>query len=63
MEGLDRIESNGITAYMESSLREYVSGLGRIHVDYIQQESGNSGYVVTVGAHDGCDSTDGSFCC
>ena len=63
VEDLEKMESNGITAYIQSSLREYASGLGRISIDYVQQPGGDSGYVVTIGTQGDCETAAGSFCC
>jgi Fe-S cluster assembly iron-binding protein IscA len=47
-EGLDKIESNGICAYIDPRLNEYISQIGDIKIDYITNETG-SGYTIRVG--------------
>jgi Fe-S cluster assembly iron-binding protein IscA len=47
-EGLEKLSSNGVLAFIEPQLNEYLSKIGDIRIDYITNEIG-SGYIVTVG--------------
>jgi Fe-S cluster assembly iron-binding protein IscA len=47
-EGLDELSSNNITAYIDPKLKEYLSQLGDIRIDFITNVHG-SGYAITVG--------------
>ena len=46
---LDKLDSNGITAFIDPSLNGELTKLGDIKVDFITNDSGQSGYVVSVG--------------
>jgi len=62
VEGLEKLESNGVIAYIDSGLREFVNGHGKINIDYVQRSPGHGGYMVTIGDASGCGSG-GSFSC
>ena len=47
--GLEKLESNGITAYIDPKLLEYLQNVGDINVDFISTPDGRSGYAVQVG--------------
>jgi hypothetical protein len=51
IDGLQKLESNGISAYIESSLNEHLGNVGNISIDYILNEAGPSGYKISVGEH------------
>lgn len=55
IEGMEKLESNGVVAYVESGLLTLVKKLGKISVDYRSNPAGGGGYVVTVG-EGGCGS-------
>ena len=55
-DGLIKLESNGITAWIEPKLQEAVSQLGDISVDYVEREWGPSGYSISVGNCGDCSS-------
>jgi Fe-S cluster assembly iron-binding protein IscA len=46
---LDKIESNGITAWIEPNLNTYMKQLGGINVDYTDRGPGQAGYVIRPG--------------
>ncbi|MCX6826465.1 MAG: hypothetical protein NTV06_04235 [candidate division Zixibacteria bacterium] len=46
---MEKLESNGITAYIDHSLNEHLAQMGDIKMDYISDESGSSGYRITIG--------------
>jgi len=59
IDGLKKLNSNGVTAYIDPKLAEYISQLGDINIDFITNERG-SGYTIRVGdidcSHKGCES-------
>ncbi len=56
VEGLEKLDSNNITAYIDGKLHKDLSELGDIMVDYTTNEMGQSGYMVTLGKPgQGCD--------
>ena len=48
-EGLDELESNGISAYIDPKLNEYLTKIGDINVDYISSPEGRNGYMIKIG--------------
>ena len=48
-EGLEKLNSNGINAWIDPQLKTYLSQIGEINIDYVTNEYG-SGYMVTVGS-------------
>jgi len=50
-DGLDKLENNGIVAYIDPKLKEYLVNIGEIRVDFIDQP-GNNGYTIKVGESD-----------
>ena len=58
IEDLDKLESNGITAFIDPKVLVYLEQFGSINIDYVSQ-NGQSGYMVKVGtASCGPDSGD-----
>ncbi len=49
IDGLEKLESNGISAYVDAGLLKLLKNLGSITIDYITTPYGTSGYSVTVG--------------
>jgi len=49
VEGLEELESNNITAYIDGQLHKDLSKLGEIRVDFVTNQMGQSGYMVTIG--------------
>lgn len=52
VDGLEKLESNGVEAYIDPGLREFLVQFEQITVDYISRD-GMSGFAVTVGKNDG----------
>ena len=48
-ENMEKLESNGVTAYIDRALNEHLAGTGDINIDFIQMENGPSGYQIVVG--------------
>jgi hypothetical protein len=46
---LARLEYNGVIAYIDPRLKTELAKLGEINVDFITNEAGQSGYVVSIG--------------
>ena len=61
VDGLVKLESNGVTAYVEETFSKYLEGQGGIHIDHVSQESGGRGFTVTVGTAGSCGSN--AFSC
>lgn len=51
-DGLKKFESNGITAYMDPRLAEFLAPHGDIKVDFVNNPMGQSGYSIKIG--EGC---------
>ena len=49
VDGLEQLESNGISAWIDPGLKEFLSQYGEINVDYVERDIGPGGYVVSVG--------------
>ncbi len=47
-DGLEKLESNGVTAYIDPRLKEFLANIGDIRVDYIDDEA-HSGYTIKIG--------------
>lgn len=48
VEGLEKLESNGISAHIESGLYELISQRGNIYVEFISDGRGGKGFKVSV---------------
>ena len=49
VDNLHQLESNGVTAYIDPTLKKYLEGQGSINIDHVKRDSGEGGYMVTVG--------------
>jgi len=54
-DGLEKLESNGVTAYIDPRLLEYLNNTGDINVDFISTPDGRHGFSVQVGSKNACD--------
>lgn len=54
-DGLVRLESNGLSAYIEPGLNDHLERLGDINIDFITNAMG-SGYTIVVGEKADCAS-------
>lgn len=50
-DGLEKMESNGINAFIDPKLNEYIAKIGDIKIDFINNEHG-AGYTIKVGEVD-----------
>lgn len=55
-DGLEKLESNGVEAWIDPRLKEAISQLGEISIDYIERDWGPSGYSISVGTCGDCSS-------
>ncbi|MDH3892831.1 MAG: hypothetical protein OEV49_17345 [candidate division Zixibacteria bacterium] len=61
-ENLDKLESNGITAFIDPKVLTYLQQFGEINIDFISR-NGQSGYMIKVGTADcGSGSDSGGGC-
>ena len=52
---LDELESNGITAHIDPSLKETLQTHGEINIDYVDHPDGRgSGYMIQAGKPGDC---------
>ena len=49
MDGLEELNSNGVSAFIDPGLKEYLGQYGEINVDYVERNFGGGGYVVSIG--------------
>jgi len=57
---LEKLESNGIIAYIDPGLRKALEQFGQINIDYITRPDGSGGYMIKAGepgdcSESGCD--------
>ena len=52
---MEVIESNGIKAFIDSELKEMLTRMGAINIDYVTPQFGQGGYTITVGDKSGCE--------
>lgn len=62
IENLDKIESNGVTAYIDPNLLAALEQFGRINVDYVRRPDGSGGYMIRAGQPGDCSSDGCSGC-
>lgn len=60
-ENLQKVESNGVEAWIDPKVLDYLKQYGNINVDYVTRPDG-SGYMITVGNPGDC-STGGCAGC
>jgi hypothetical protein len=60
IDGLERLSSNGINAYIDKPLKEFVDQQGGLSIDYLEQGLTGGGYMVTVGQPGASGCTDGT---
>jgi len=47
--GLEELTSNGISAYIDPGLKEFLTQYGQINIDFVERPVGGGGYKVSVG--------------
>ena len=60
IDGLDGLESNGITAYIDPNLKAFLDQFGQVNVDYVDNGAGSRGFTIRVGTGEGGCSSCGS---
>lgn len=61
IDGLEKLESNGIQAYIDPKLREFLIQFGSINIDFvIHNEAG--GFTIRAGSPDSSCSSCGGTC-
>jgi hypothetical protein len=61
IDGLDRLESNGVIAWIDPKVNAYVAQLGDINIDFVDDGS-RRGYVLTTGKSGDGSNCDGCSC-
>lgn len=54
IEGLQKLESNGINAYIDNDLAGNLTTMGKINIDFVKPQFGRAGYTITVGEKKDC---------
>ena len=54
---LEKLESNGIIAYIDPKLRQVMEQFGQINIDFITQPDGTGGYMIKAGQPGDCSET------
>jgi hypothetical protein len=49
IDSLDKLESNGISAFIDPGLVEYLKQYGEINIDYVERDGVTGGYTITMG--------------
>lgn len=49
IEGLEKIEYNSISIYIDSQLRIFIEQNDKVNIDFKEYPSGGGGYLITVG--------------
>lgn len=62
IDNLDKLESNGITAYIDPNLHQALEQFGPISVDYVQRPDGSGGYMIRAGNGGDCSPDKCSSC-
>ncbi len=47
-DGLEKLESNGINAYIDSGLYQMITQRGNIYVDFVTDRYGGEGFTIAV---------------
>ncbi len=50
VDGLEELEANGVTAYIDPNLKAFLNQFGEVNVDYVDNGLGSRGFTVRVGA-------------
>jgi hypothetical protein len=61
IENLEALESNGMTAYIDSQLKGFLAEHGAVNIDYVKTKFGRNGYTISVG-NNGCSPDKCSSC-
>jgi Fe-S cluster assembly iron-binding protein IscA len=53
---MEKLESNGLTAYIDPNLYQQLREIGAINIDYVTNQMGQSGYRIVIGNPEDCSS-------
>jgi hypothetical protein len=59
---LEKLENNGVTAYIAPDLKKSLEQFGAINVDYVTRPDGSGGYMIRAGQPGDCSSGGCSGC-
>jgi hypothetical protein len=59
---LDRLEDNGVTAYIDPNLKDALHQFGTISIDYVKRPDGSGGYLIRAGQPGDCNQDGCSGC-
>jgi len=53
IDGLEKLEVDGLTAYIDPNLLEYVRQMGQIYIDTVDRPGQRTAYTIMIGGEDG----------
>jgi len=59
---LEKMEHNGVTAYIASDLKKSLEQFGAINIDYVTRPEGGGGYMIRAGQPGDCSTGGCSGC-
>lgn len=59
---LDKLEHNGVTAYIDPGLKKALEQFGAINIDYVQRPDGSGGYLIRAGQPGDCTASGCTGC-
>lgn len=62
IEGMEKLESNGITAWVDEKLMSFLTTVSKVTIDFRRDNLGGGGYIITAGEHN-CSSGEGGCSC
>jgi Fe-S cluster assembly iron-binding protein IscA len=58
-ENLDKIESNGINAFIDPNLLKFIENYGDINIDFVNPEGGQGGFMIKLSNAGDCGTGEG----
>lgn len=58
----DKLEHNGVTAYIDPGLKKALEQFGSINIDYVQRPDGSGGYLIRAGQPGDCSAAGCTGC-
>lgn len=49
VDGLEKLEADGLTAYIDGNLLEYVKQMGQIYIDTVDRPGQRTAYTIMIG--------------
>ena len=59
---MEKLENNGVTAYIALDLKKALEPVGAINIDYVTRPEGGGGYTIRAGQPGDCSSSGCSGC-